>query len=143
MDQRRSIIYGAVLLAMTGVPGGLWLYLNGVRNNMVSLTGFLVRQVHQGNEDSQARFYTRYRFPEGDHEPEEFIQLWYALYDVDPSEVVYGDQEPLECVDGKTRRHKQVIIRGEDLKGSDLTVELEWVRYRGSWYIHSYNAYRT
>ena len=140
MASRRPLVYLTTLLAITLAPAGLWFYLNGVKNDMLGLTRFLVRQVHRGDEESQARFYSRYRFPDGDAEPETFIALWNALDACDPKSPVYGDQTPLRCQDGKTRTHKQVIVRGETAEGAPVVVELEWVRYRGSWYIHEYAA---
>jgi hypothetical protein len=140
MTPRRA----ATLIVMLLIPGVLWGYLNHVKNDVLMSTRFVIKKVQlaetKGDERSPARFFIRYRLPVGDPDRQErlFQELWSVFRDLRPTRVRYGNTERLVTEDGRARNHRQVIVEGKDLSGEAMTFSLDWVQYRGSWYIQDY-----
>jgi hypothetical protein len=134
----------ATLIVMMLIPSALWGYLNHVKSDMLMHTRFVIRQVSradaEGDERSWHRFYTRYRFPEGSPQRQEmlFEELWDLFRGLRPESVTYGSRERLRTEDGRERNCRQVLVRGRDRDGEPMALSLDWVQYRGSWYLQDY-----
>ena len=148
----------ALLITMLVVPGSLWAFLNAAKNDLVHLNRSLIQQVqaayrrYDETEDKIAanerlgrvssRFYLRYRFPEGDAEQqmEMFDRLFVRFRDCDPETVEYGpDRSPRKSPDGRELAHVQTVMRGRTEDDEPMRLSVEWVQFKGSWYIDDYS----
>jgi hypothetical protein len=143
-------------LVVLAIPAILWGCLTAAKNDLLVTTRSLVRQIQHAHEgvrlddlksqdrlaSTQVRFYNRYRFPEGPPQEQEwmFDALWSVLRDCDPDTATYGESGRKALGDGRSLPLRAVMIRGQSVSGGPLRVRLDWVQYRGSWYIDSYEV---
>jgi hypothetical protein len=140
-EWRRPVLM-AVALAIP--PILLYLYVRAEYDNTVAKTRSLARQVRAATDPEQAiqRMFIKYRLPEGIPDRQEWMlgSLFYRLRDFTLATAEYGDRAPLECDDGKTRPHKQVICKGKTAGGDSREIRVEWVQYKGSWYVEDWSV---
>ena len=146
----------AAWLVVLAVPAILWGCLNGAKNDLLLTTRNLVRQIRKAHDEvrlddahsldrlgsAQAGFYNRFRFPEGHPEDQEWVfdGLWSVLRDCDPETAVYGVAGRKALGDGRSLPLRPVLLQGESVSGGPLKVRVDWVQYRGSWYIDGYEV---
>jgi len=141
------------------VAATLWWFLNDAKNDVVTLNRSLIGQIKAAykkfDEASdkleagdrlarvQARFFIKYHFPEGN--PDRLQTMMEGLFDhfdrCDPESVMYGeDDKPRKTEDGREHNHRQVVMQGRQRDGSAMTLTVEWVQFKGSWYIDDYSV---
>jgi hypothetical protein len=146
----------AFLVIMLLIPAVLWGWAMSVRDDAAKLTVSVIRQVQTvgprdlrvGHEDAAveaafSRFFRRYRYPDGNLEDQlrHFESLWPALLRCSPASVKQSGEDRFEVQAGRTLPRRIVMVAGTDPAGEAMEVELRWVQYRGSWYIHSYELH--
>jgi hypothetical protein len=148
----------ATLIALLAIPAALWGFLNGAKNDVLEINRSLIGQVQAVREKArqesdpiaaeehygkaQARFYIRFRYPEGNPDRQQMMleSLFHLLGSCDPETARYGEDEPRKTEDGLSHNHRQVLVEGKNSDGERATLALEWVQFRGSWYIDDYQV---
>jgi hypothetical protein len=149
MTVGRALTFGLLML----LPAALWASLNCARNDVLYASRTLIGQVRKARERlaqapesveareryamAQARFYARYRYPEGNPEDQasRFEEYFRTLATCEAETAHYGGELPRKTEDGREHPHRQVLLLGKNRDGERVTVALEWIRYRGTWYI--------
>jgi hypothetical protein len=160
MTAPRAITFIAIL----AIPAGLYAYLDHARNDVSVYTRGLVKQVQKaearaevemkatderGAADPDAflaanerlarahqRMFMRFHHPERvpDAEEMKFEELWVLLDDGDPETVKYSEKQP----ESDRASHKRVVLTTRASDGDKMPLTIDWVRYRGSWYIDDF-----
>jgi hypothetical protein len=140
------------------IAASLWGFLNSAKNDVAYLSRSLIRQVraahdrYEAAEDKLAAnerlahvstmFFVKYHFPEGS--PERLQNAFEVVFNTfrrcDPDTVAYGDTSPRKTEDGVERPHRQVIVKGSTARDEPITLTLEWVQFKGSWYLDDYRV---
>jgi len=127
------------------IPGVLWGVLNSARNDLVARTRSLVRQVQRcepHDELAQSSFFIKSRFPEDspDRLEEVLGPLWHVLRRCDAEGATHTGEEYRERADdGKQYTVRLIKLPSRTPSGRLTYLVIEWMRYRGSWYIHDYS----
>jgi hypothetical protein len=150
---------------MLAISAGLYAYLDHARNDVAVTTRSLVKQVRKVEalaeaeikavdengadsadrmlkaterlERAQARLFIRFHHPERDPDEgmQRFDELWRLLREGDPETVRYSEKQPK----GDPAAHKRVVLRSRDRDGDSIPLTLEWVRFRGGWYVDDFH----
>ena len=140
MTAARVVTWAAIL----AIPALLWGFLNGAKNDLLERSGSLVKQIHAiggDNEKAVQSFFIKYRHPESNPNDQDFLfeRLWFVLLDCQPSEITYATEQVLKKgVDGREHNARSVRIDGRKRDGEKTTIVLDWMQYRGSWYLTGY-----
>ncbi len=153
------------IIAILVIPACLYAYLDHARNDVAFTTRGLVKQVRKaearaeveikatderGAADPNAyhvagerlarahqRLFLRFHHPERspDDEERKFETLWSLLSEGDPTSVAYADRQPRS----DPAAHKRVTLTTLDRDGDSMPLTIDWVRYRGGWYIDDFH----
>jgi hypothetical protein len=74
-------------------------------------------------------------------EATEMLQrLWTGFRMTTPDKTTYGSKAPIRLSDGKEHEHRQVVVDGHGPAGQQVTMNVEWVRFMGNWYIQGFSG---
>lgn len=150
MSAARAVIF----VIMLAIPAALWGFLNAAKNDVPAMTRSLIKQIDSASAGVdysdmesvsrlggvQANFFIRYRYPDGDPDRQEMLfgGLWRLLDDSDPKSVTRRDVAPTMKVGDKTHTRQRVRVTSLSREGTPVNLDLDWVQFRGSWYIQGY-----
>lgn len=144
------------IIATLAIPAALWGFLNAAKHDVLTFQRALIRQVRAADAEYrgagpsleagdrlarvQSRFFLRYRHPEEPPDAQELLfgGLWYYLARAEPESCAYGDRSPQRDADGRAHPRREVLIDSADRKEEPVKLAVDWVQYRGSWYIGAY-----
>jgi hypothetical protein len=140
----RASSIGAILI----IPLLLWAWLSSARNDLITTTRSLVKQikVDQGSmereEAALARLFIRLRLPDGNPDSQEqmFGRLWFEVKRLEPTTFEYGESGRKKADDGNSHSYREVVVRGTGPEAEPRTLRLEWMQNRGNWYIYDYKT---
>jgi len=137
--ERTRIVSFSLLSGMV-IAGGLYLVLDHSRNDMLYRSRSIISQRQKMQPDDFPFFFNALRYPEGNPDDQYPLleRFWLDTGGYTVREAAYGNTEPLVASDGERRQHRQVRVDGTAGDGEARRLTLEWVRYRGSWYLHGY-----
>ena len=135
MSPYRATTIGAVIVLLALLMG----WVDHERNDLLYYTRSIASQARKaGPENARAAgvFAKRLQIPETDGaDPAQSAHLYAILSQLQPEVVKYGDDRPITGPDGREHPHRQVVLEGYAPSGRPATLRLEWIQYRGNWYV--------
>jgi hypothetical protein len=134
-------------IALFVIVLSVWSYMNHVghsmshvRDDLLGRTRFLIRQARSGDAETMARLAARYRRPADDVPPlpVDFGELWPVLREGEAGSAAYA--EAAAPASSASTVQRRVVFRGKDEKGQPATVQLDWVRVDGKWYVEGWQV---
>jgi hypothetical protein len=153
------------VIAIVLIPVCLYAYLDHARNDVSVYTRGLVKQIQKAEALAEAqmkasdergagdpdaflaanerlarahqRMFIRFHQPDRAPDADEwrFEELWRLLSDGDPGSVKYSEKQPKSDAGS----HKRVTLISRDRDGDKMPLTIEWIKYRGGWYIDDFH----